>query len=336
MTERTTFSVRLGGGGGIQSAAEAARLAEEAGFDQVWTGNDFLGRSGIATMAAMIQATRTVQIGSAVFDPVTIHPGQLAQLAAGFQELSGDRFNLGIGAGSPHFFKMAGLQRGSALRNTREAVITVRELCEGRSPAAALGEGSEMRWSPQAHLEAPRPVRVYVGAMGPKMLDLAGRHADGALPLCLPPEQGLTALRQVSEAAVAAGRDPSELDIAACVWCSVGDSPEAARATMAEFIARYAGSLSTEVLTAHDLDPEEFARVQQLMDKGEVGRAVEMVRTSATMLRLGIVGDAMDVIAQCRALIDAGLRHVSFGPPLGPDPLRSLALLGERALPALR
>jgi len=53
------------------------------------------------------------------------------------------------------------------------------------------------------------------------------------------------------------------------------------------------------------------------------------------MLRLGIAGGAEDVIERCRWLIDHGARHVSFGPPLGPDPLRAVEVLGARVLPAL-
>ena len=54
------------------------------------------------------------------------------------------------------------------------------------------------------------------------------------------------------------------------------------------------------------------------------------------MLSLGIAGDAGDVIARCRGLRDMGASHLSFGPPLGPDPVTAIGLLGERVLPALR
>jgi 5,10-methylenetetrahydromethanopterin reductase len=41
------------------------------------------------------------------------------------------------------------------------------------------------------------------------------------------------------------------------------------------------------------------------------------------------------VLARCRALVRLGARHLSFGPPLGPDPLAALRLLGDQVLPAL-
>jgi LacI family transcriptional regulator, galactose operon repressor len=53
------------------------------------------------------------------------------------------------------------------------------------------------------------------------------------------------------------------------------------------------------------------------------------------MLALGVAGDAADVLARCRALRRLGARHLSFGPPLGPDPVVAIRLLGEAVLPAL-
>lgn len=53
------------------------------------------------------------------------------------------------------------------------------------------------------------------------------------------------------------------------------------------------------------------------------------------MLALGVAGGAADVLARCRALRRLGARHLSFGPPLGPDPVVAIRLLGEAVLPAL-
>ena len=57
---------------------------------------------------------------------------------------------------------------------------------------------------------------------------------------------------------------------------------------------------------------------------------------TAPMLRLGIVGDSAAVIARCRDLASGGATHLSFGPPLGPDPVAAVQRLGREVLPALR
>jgi 5,10-methylenetetrahydromethanopterin reductase len=54
------------------------------------------------------------------------------------------------------------------------------------------------------------------------------------------------------------------------------------------------------------------------------------------MLRIGITGSGSDVLPRLKALVAAGATHISFGPPLGPDPLRAIEILGTEVLPALR
>lgn len=335
MSEGATFSVRIGGiGRGIAGLTALAVQAEEQGFDQVWVGNDFLGHPGIPTMASMLLATRRIRVGSAVMDPVSIHPGQIAQLASGFQELSGDRFLLGLGAGSDVFFGYAGIEPERPVPRTRAAIVEIRELTNGRTPAGV--PGARQGWQPQARLHDPRPVPIYVGAMGPKLLEMTGRYADGALPLCLPPRHVHNVMRQLAAGAAKADRSIGQLDVAACIWCAVDDDRDLARRMLARHIALYSGSLSPDALSANGLDPDEFLRVQALVDDQREEDAIDAVLSSSTMLDLGIVGGAADVIEQCSELLDAGVRHISFGPPLGANGAHALSLLGQEVVPMLR
>jgi 5,10-methylenetetrahydromethanopterin reductase len=330
-----TFSARVGGQAGshgVLAVAEKACAVEEAGFDQVWTGNDFLGEPGLVTLAAIAMKTTRIKFGSGVVDPVSLHPGQIAQIATGLQELSGDRFLLGIGAGSDVFFSRAGIVPAKPAVRTREAVVAVRELLSGRSPAGV--PGAAPGWTEQAVLRDHRPTPIYVGGMGPRMLDLTGRLADGALALCLPPRHVYGVTEQIAAGAATAGRSIDDLDVAACVWASISDDRDAARTLLARHIATYSGSLAPAALEANGLDPAEFRHTQDLVDQGREQEAVDSVTDS--MLELGIVGSADDVIEQCGQLIDAGVRHISFGPPMGPDALGALRLIGEKVLPVLR
>jgi 5,10-methylenetetrahydromethanopterin reductase len=170
-------------------------------------------------------------------------------------------------------------------------------------------------------------VPVYVGAMGPKMLQMAGRHADGVLPLLYPPERYATVRLQVL-AGAAGARD---VDLPACFWVSLCDDPAAARAALAEKLAYYGPSISAPVLAAAGLRPQDFAAAARLAHDGHgAARLID-----DRMLSLGVAGDVADVLARCRALVRLGARHLSFGPPLGPDPLAALRLLGDEVLPAL-
>lgn len=240
-------------------------------------------------------------------------------------EVSGGRFRVGIGAGADEFLEWAGLTPERPLARTRRALRELRALLAGGVPD---------RWRGEAHLRTgPAPVPIYVGAMGPRMLELAGELADGALPLLFPPEHYATAAGQVGAGARRAGRDPGSLDVAACIWCSIDDHPVRARRALAEKIAYYGASFSPYLLDRASLSRADFQPIQAAMAAGESERAADLV--TPAMLRLGIAGGPEEVAARCRDLLAAGARHLSFGPPLGPDPEGAVAVLGREVLPGL-
>jgi 5,10-methylenetetrahydromethanopterin reductase len=165
--------------------------------------------------------------------------------------------------------------------------------------------------------------------MGPKMLALAGRHADGALPLLYPPETYAAARAAVLSGAGPGGRP---LDIPACFWVSLSDDPDLARSALAEKLAYYGPSFAAPLLARAGLAPGDFAAAARLAHAGRSAAALIGDR----MLALGIAGDTGDVLRRCQELRAMGASHLSFGPPLGPDPAAAITLLGERVLPALR
>jgi 5,10-methylenetetrahydromethanopterin reductase len=320
------FSVRVNNDLGFAELLALAAAAERAGFDQLWVSNDLFLRSAPVLMGALAAGTTRIGLGIAVMNPYSVHVSELAMVAATMQEVSGGRFLLGLGAGSEQFLGWAGIARPQPLATTRTALVSLRALLGHQDVDRALLPG----WfGPASVLRFPlaRPVPVYVGAMGPKMLQMAGRHADGVLPLLYPPERYATVRLQVL-AGAAGARD---VDLPACFWVSLCDDPAAARAALAEKLAYYGPSISAPVLAAAGLRPQDFAAAARLAHDGHgAARLID-----DRMLSLGVAGDVADVLARCRALVRLGARHLSFGPPLGPDPLAALRLLGDEVLPAL-
>jgi 5,10-methylenetetrahydromethanopterin reductase len=306
------FSLRMNNDVDAKAFARIADLAEASGFDQLWVSNDLFLESAAVLVAAAAQATEKIELGVGVFNPVSMHTPEIAMIAASLHELSNGRFNLGLGAGADRFLGWAGLVPRPPVARTRKAIHELRALFAGTTPPAFA---SEARLA-----NAPLDVRIYVGAMGTRMLQLAGELADGALPLLFPPSHFAVAHQTITDGAWRAGRDPDELDIAACVWCSIADDAAAARRAMAAKLAYYGPSFAPELLQRASLTPEDFTTVENV---------------TPAMLSLGIAGSPDDVIEACGKLIEAGARHVSFGPPLGPEPEAAVRTLGRRVLPAL-
>ncbi len=164
------------------------------------------------------------------------------------------------------------------------------------------------------------------------MRRLSGRVADGALPLLYPPELFRSARADIVGALIEAGRSPTAFDLPACIWVSVGE-PEAARRALAEKLAYYGPSISAAQLSSAGLTPADFEPAAKLAHTGDVKSAVHLI--SEQMLSLGVAGSVDDVVGRCLGLQEMGAEHISFGPPLGPDVLDAVELLGREVVPAL-
>jgi 5,10-methylenetetrahydromethanopterin reductase len=321
------FSLRLNNDLSLSQYITLAQTAESVGFDQFWVSHDLFLRSSMVILTAVAQATTKIEIGSGILNPYTINPAELAMFAATMDELSGNRFNLGLAAGAKEFLEWIGLEQERPLTTLRETIRVIRKLLAGETAAF---QGHSLQWGHEAYLRfaAPRVTPIYIGAMGPKMLALAGETADGVLPLLFPPEHYFT-VKPLLEAGLA--RRPKTLpplDFAACIWVSLAADNMAARHVLAQKIAYYGSSLGPLILGQLGLTKEEFAPIQQALHaERDEAKAIRLV--DERMLRIGVVGEPREVIARLEPLVGAGMQHLSFGPPLGPDPITAVTLLGQ-------
>ncbi len=327
------FSLRLNNDLPLADLVALAQAAEAVGFDQFWLSNDLFLRSAFAILPVLAQATQRIEIGSGILNPYTVHPAELAMFAATMDEVSGNRFNLGLAAGAAEFLKWVGIDQAAPLAVLRETVHAIRRLQAGDR---GMREGRMLRWGNEAYLRvaAPRQTPIYIGALGPRMLALAGEIADGVLPLLFPPEHYFVVRPLIAQGEARRASHLPPLDLAACIWVSLDADRTAARQVLAAKIAYYGHALSPLIWDRLGLARADFAPIEQAMmvDRDEA-KAAALV--DDRMLRIGVVGDPEAVIERLEPLVVAGVRHLSFGPPLGPDPHAAVRLLG-RVIAAFR
>jgi 5,10-methylenetetrahydromethanopterin reductase len=333
VTEAFTFSIRLNNNHRIDEYVALARRAEAFGFDQFWVSNDLFLKSAPVILSAVARATSRIGIGTGILNPFTINPAEIAMIAATLDELSENRFRLGFAAGAPEFIKWVGVEYRSPLAAVRESVDAIRRLLrgEGGVPSPTLP------WSKDAYLRfrAPRVTPIYLGAMGPKMLRLSGEIGDGALPLLLPPEHYFNVKPILEEGMKSRSASLGPFDFACCIWVSLSSDLDAARRVLAEKIAYYGSALHPTILERLSLAREDFAIIERTVtEERDMDKASALV--DERMLRIGVVGGAKEVIQRLEPLVAAGGRHLSFGPPLGPDPLEAVEILGREVLPYFR
>ena len=119
------FSLRLNNDLPPSDYLWLAHVAETVGFDQFWVSNDLFLRSGPVILAAVAQATTRIEIGTGILNPYTINPAEIAMLAATLDELSGNRFNLGLAAGAGDFLNWIGLEQQRPLAIMRDSTLSM-------------------------------------------------------------------------------------------------------------------------------------------------------------------------------------------------------------------
>lgn len=320
--------------GGPAELVDLAVTAEEAGFDQVWFASDPFMLHTWALCTAVAQRTSRIHIGALGMNPSTIDPSEMAAYLGTLDLLSSCRALAGIGAHTDAMVPKLGIDGMSIPGRTAEAVGLIRALISGDDVPV---NGDHFRWEAGCALgfETPRArIPLYVTAYGEDFLTAAGGYGDGVLPILFPPEIAPEVVGWVRAGAVAAGRDPSEVDISGCVWVSVADDPAVAGDLIRPTIAFFGPYLADCELAAVGLSSADFAPVTAAMKSGGVDAAASLVTDD--MLRLAVVGTPAEVVVRLRQLVAAGVTELNIGGPLGPDPAAAIRLLGEKVLPMVR
>ncbi len=223
---------------------EAAREAGQLGFESLWTPAGAVPDS-FHVCAAWSQDT-SLRTGISVVPAVRMWtPLGLAAQAATLAQVSSGRFVLGLGTGGygPGFWASVGLPN-RPIAVMREYVTQVRALLAGQ--AVTTGEtavgGGTPGWPRSASLgvqDLP-PAPVYLAALGPQMLRLAGETADGALLNWATPEYIAVSRARIDEGAARAGREPGAVPVTLYIRVCVDDDVAAARQALGQQVLGYA------------------------------------------------------------------------------------------------
>jgi alkanesulfonate monooxygenase SsuD/methylene tetrahydromethanopterin reductase-like flavin-dependent oxidoreductase (luciferase family) len=192
--------------------------AEAAGLDLVGIQDHPYQRRFLDTwvlIGHLLSRTSRIRIFPSVANLPLRPPAMMAKAAASLDLLSNGRFELGLGAGAflDAVAGMGGPRRtpGESVEAVEEAIGILRHAWEAGDSLRHKGRHYRLDYKPgppPAH-----PIRIWLGAYRPRMLELTGRLADGWIPSFgyLGPEDAPAAQRRIDEAARAAGRDPSDL-----------------------------------------------------------------------------------------------------------------------------
>jgi len=262
------------------------------GFDSAWTSEAW--GSDAVTVATWIAAhTQRIHIGTAVMQIAARTPAATAMTAITLDHLSAGRFRLGLGVSGPQVVEgWHGLPFRDPVGWTREYVEVVRRILDRRAPIEFRGRHVRLpapggRGTGKPLRSAVRPLRpdlpIYLAALGPRNVALAGEIADGWLPILLSPERAAPLRRRLLDGLGRAGRDVGAFDLAATAPVVAGDDLAACRDRVRPFVALYVGGMGSREhnyyasLVAGYGYADAAARIQELFLSGrrrEAGAAV--------------------------------------------------------------
>ncbi len=287
-----------------EEAIERVKLAESLGYESVYV-THIAGRESLTVITAYALATSRIRVGTGVVPIYTRTPATMAQTAATIDELSGGRVTLGLGVS--HRPVIEGVARADD-RSARYVSI-VRAILRGEDPPA--GE----KWRTGFHLAGldPRPsLPVYIAALSPAMLRLAGEIADGVLLwLCIP-----SYVRDVVIPEVTAGRERAGLalegfDVAPAVPAALVEDHEDAYRTMRRDLIPYFGLPFYRAMierTGFGADIEAFDAA------GGDPEAMQAAISDEFIEQLTAVGDREAVPAGVERYRSAGATSPCIGP----------------------
>jgi probable F420-dependent oxidoreductase len=317
----------------IERTLALTRQGEAAGFAHGWLfDSHVLWREPYVLLTLMAQATTTLRLGTCVTNPATREPTVTASSLAVLQELSGGRFDLGIGRGDSAR-RVLGKQPTS-MAALEEAVHVIRALAEGGS-IEYEGASLELPWAGAYRLP------VWIAGYGPVALKLTGRIADGAMLQIGDPDLVRWFVAQVRASAEAAGREPGAVRIMAAAPAHVGDLADGRDRTrwfpalvsnhVVDLVNKYPREDLPEELTAYIRDREGY----DYLHHAEVGSSNASFVSDEIVDRFCLVGSVDQHVARLRDLAEAGVDQFNLYLMNG-DEEEQLAIYGREIIPALR
>ena len=223
----------------LDSAIERVKLAESLGYETVYV-THIAGRESLTVLTAYALATERIRVGTGVVPIYTRTPATMGQTAATIDELSGGRLTLGLGVSHRIVVEAwHGQSIDRPVKEMREYASIVRAILRGEDPPA--GD----KWSTSLHLSGmdPRPeLPIYIAALSPAMLRLAGEIGDGVLLwLCSPQYIADVVIPEVSKGRERAGLTLDGFDIVPAVPAALVEDRSEAFAAMRRDLLPYFG-----------------------------------------------------------------------------------------------
>ena len=229
--------------------------AERLGFDSVWT-SEAWGADAISPAAWVLARTSKIKVGTGIIQMPARTPALAAMTAMTLQQLSGNRFILGIGPSGPQVIEgWHGVPYGKPLTRTREYIEIIRKILAREGPLTHEGEHYQIPFTGPGSTGLGKPLRsilhgdpslkIITGTISPPGVRTAAEVADGMIPVFMNPERFDIFEKPIKEGFAKAGGGKSLDNFEVTPFCTVqiADDLDKARRPVRENLALYIGGM---------------------------------------------------------------------------------------------
>jgi 5,10-methylenetetrahydromethanopterin reductase len=262
-------------------------------------------------MAAFAAVTERIKVGSGVINNWTRNIGLLASTFLTLDDLAPDRIICCIGAWWDPLAANVGIERRKPLLAMRETIEVMRRLLNMEN-VTYQGEFHQVKGIELDVVHGrrePRNVPIMIGATGPKMMELTGEIADGAvLNYCVPPDYNHAAIAQLKAGLEKSGRTLEDLDRPQLIVCSVDNDKtkalDGARCLLTQYIAQ-----QPHITKASNTPQETVDQIQAILGwpatKEQIQEAMKLVPDDLVQ-RITASGTPEEVKAKVREYVANG------------------------------
>jgi F420-dependent oxidoreductase-like protein len=315
-------------GRSLETALDRVRLAEQLGYHSVYT-THLAGRDSLTVLAAYANVTESVQLGTGVLPIYSRTPVATAQQAVTIDEIAGGRLTLGIGVSHRVTVEnWYGARIDKPVTEMRDYVAVLRAMLAGEDPPESE------KFSTRFHFLGVQPradMPIYVAALSPKMLELAGEIANGVvLWLCNPDYIRDVVVPHVTDGRRKAGKELDGFDIVAAVPTAVTDEVDGARATLRADLAPYFLLPFYRRMIERSGYEADVKLFDEAMERGDASGAAIAI-SDGFLENLAAIGPPDIAAATVERYRDAGATSPCIGAIPGTDFTTALESLAELA-----
>ncbi|NLA34749.1 MAG: LLM class flavin-dependent oxidoreductase [Actinobacteria bacterium] len=316
------LGIQLGDRLSLDQTKWAADYADQNGLESLWIAEGRLTRDGITLAAILAERTERIKIGNGVLNNRTRNAGLMAVTFKTLDEIAPGRIFLGMGAWWEPIATKLGTPLVKPLKYMREYVDALRQFFANET-VEVDGEFisiHDARFDSMYRQNVPVEMPIYIGAVGPKMLELSGEIADGVnLDFLLPTSYMAGALERINAGLHKRTDGVDELDVTMLIASSIDDDdPRQAIDACKAFLTLYLAQ-QPHIGEHCGADPELVADIQKITgwpaDPGQIDEAMKLV-SDELVHRVTACGTTSQVMDAYEAYRAAGVR-VPVISPLG-------------------